>query len=277
MILSERRIRMSPSMMALAALAVQMMLWMAPSEAQQPAETTVKAQDGTPMALILEGEFEMGSHAHEGEPDERPRHRVYLPAFYMDKYQVTAARYAKFLEASKREPPRFWSEVRLSEEGDRPVVGVDWMEAEAYCRWTGKRLPTEAEGEKAARGTDGRKYPWGNDEPTRQHANFGQDKEENEAMPLTPVGRYEAGKSPYGIYDMAGNVWEWTADWYDEKYYSQSAARSPKGPAKGLTKVTRGGAWDRHQFNLRTANRSSMNPTDRIKSLGFRCAQDGPP
>jgi len=255
-------------------LAAAAALWYVAPALGNQLKQAMLGSDGAPTVLVPAGEFEMGSGEHEGEADERPRHRVHLDAYYMDQYQMTVSRYVKFIEATKREPPKFWNEVRLPEGGDLPVVGVDWLDAEAYCQWAGRRLPTEAEWEKAARGADGRKYPWGNEEPTSRHANFG--KQEKDELPLTPVGRYEAGKSPYGIYDMAGNVWEWTADWYDENYYRQSAPRNPQGPSQGLSKATRGGAWDRHQFNLRAANRSGMTPTNRLKSLGFRCAQDGP-
>ena len=254
-------------------LAVGTAWWAVPVVAGHAGEGTL-GQEGAQLVLIPAGEFDMGSGEHEGEPDERPKHRVYLDAYYIDRYQVTVSRYIKFIEATKREPPKFWNDIRLPEGGDLPVVGVDWLDVEAYCLWAGRRLPTEAEWEKAARGTDGRKYPWGNEEPTSRHANFG--KQEQDEVPLSPVGRYEAGRSPYGVYDMAGNVWEWTADWYDENYYRQSAPRNPQGPAQGLSKATRGGAWDRHQFTLRAANRNALMPTNRLKSLGFRCAQDGP-
>jgi formylglycine-generating enzyme required for sulfatase activity len=234
----------------------------------------VIGKDRVPMALVPAGEFDMGSREGEGEDDERPRHRVYLDAFYMDRYQVTVSRYAKFLNATGRERPRYWNEATLSQGENRPVIGVTWQDADAYCRWAGKRLPTEAEWEKAARGTDGRKYPWGNEEPTSRHANFG--KSEQDEVPLLPVGSLEAGKSPYGIYDMAGNVWEWVADWYDAGYYQRSPVQNPAGPPGGQAKVARGGAWDRHVFNVRAANRSSFTPTNRFKDVGIRCVQDAP-
>ncbi|MFM8551584.1 MAG: formylglycine-generating enzyme family protein [Nitrospiraceae bacterium] len=254
-------------------LALSAAVWSAEPAAGDQLTPERSGLDGAPMVLIPAGEFEMGSGEHEGEADERPKHRVYLDAYYIDRFQVTVSRYAAFIEATKREPPRSWSSGRAQEEGEWPVVGVDWLDAEAYCQWAGRRLPTEAEWEKAARGADGRKYPWGNEEPTSRHANFG--KQESDELTRTAVGRYEAGKSPYGVYDLAGNVWEWTADWYDENYYRQSASRNPQGPPQGLSKATRGGSWDRHQFTLRSANRNGMTPTNRLKSLGVRCAQDG--
>jgi sulfatase modifying factor 1 len=240
-----------------------------------PPRSEITGKDGAPMVLVPAGEFAMGSQEQEGEDDERPRHQIFLDAFYVDTYQVTNGRYARFLKKTGRAQPRDWSRVKLPADGNLPVVGVTWQDAAAYCRWAGKRLLTEAEWEKAARGTDGRKYPWGNDEPTKRHANFGKSENDHEA-PLLPVGSLEAGKSPYGAYDMAGNVWEWVADWYDESYYRQSPERNPKGPPQGTAKVARGGAWDRHVFNVRSANRSELNPGNRFKDVGMRCGRDAP-
>ena len=245
-----------------------------PASAGQP-RSEITGKDGTPMTLVPAGEFDMGSHEQEGDDDERPRHRVSLDAFYVDKYQVTNERYAKFLKKTGRSQPRDWSKVKLPADGDLPVVGVNWQDAAAYCRWAGKRLLTEAEWEKAARGTDGRKYPWGDDEPTSRRANYGKSENDNEAH-LLPVGSLEDGKSPYDAYDMAGNVFEWVADWYDEHYYQQSPARAPKGPPQGTAKVARGGAWDRHVFNVRSANRSAFSPVNRFKDVGMRCGKDAP-
>lgn len=237
---------------------------------QQGREITGKGE--TQMILVPTGEFTMGSNAY-GRDNEAPTHRVYLDSFYMDKYEVTIFQYAKFLDAEQREPLMWWNEVSPRSDGDRPVIGVNWYDADAYCRWAGKRLPTEAEWEKAARGTDGRNYPWGNEEPTNRHANFGKCCDWKGYETLTEVGSFEQGKGPYGTYDMAGNVWEWVSDWYDENYYKGSPDRNPTGPSKGSKKVLRGGSWGDGALVLRDTLRNGGNPTSRNTDVGFRCAR----
>jgi formylglycine-generating enzyme required for sulfatase activity len=218
-----------------------------------------------------------------GSPDGRarnqPPHEVYLNAFYVDQFEVTTARYAKFLEATgqgqQRLVPKLWEQVNLSSDGDRPVTGVTWYAADAYCRWVGKRYLTEAEWEKAARGLDGRRYPWGNEEPAFMPANYGQSISRHTYRDsLKPVGSYEAGRSPYGIYDMAGNVSEWVADWYDENYYAASPKSNPQGPDQGLEKVFRGGSFVDSRLALKSASRERNFPTDKSLYVGIRCAQD---
>ncbi len=222
-----------------------------------------------PMALVPAGEFTMGSNLAD---DEKPGHHVYLNAFYMDKYEVTVGQYAKFLEVTDMEEPPDWYIMNQPQHQKRPVVNVDWEDAVMYCKWAGKRLPTEAEWEKAARGTDGRIYPWGNEAPTRLHANYGR-KEWNNHLSLVPVGSFEEGRSPYGIYDMAGNAWEWVSDWYDFDYYKNSPRRNPIGPATGDSKVVRGGSWLYISEFLRSAHRFSAQPTNKHFGYGFRCAK----
>ena len=257
-----------------AVVAIVLTLCVSPGFAGQP-PAEIAGKDGAPMTLVPCGEFDMGSPEQGGDEDERPQHRVHVDAFYVDLYQITNGRYAAFLKNTRRAEPRGWKNVTLPADSDLPVVGVTWQDAAAFCRWAGNRLLTEAEWEKAARGTDGRKYPWGDDEPSPRHANYGKSEDDPEAH-LLAVGSLEAGKSPYGVYDMAGNVWEWVADWYGETYYRQSPDRNPKGPPKGTSKVARGGAWDRHVFNVRSANRSAFNPSNRFKDVGFRCARNAP-
>jgi formylglycine-generating enzyme required for sulfatase activity len=221
------------------------------------------------MVLVPAGEFTMG-----GDSMDNPRHPVYLDTFYMDKYEVTTSRYARFLQATGRQLPFKWSEAGLVSHGDRPVIGVTWEDADAYCRWAGTRLPTEAEWEKAARGTDGREYPWGNEAPTPRHANFNKCCEWKGYGVLAIVGSLEAGRSPYGIYDLAGNVSEWVADWYDKASYKYELDRNPKGPADGEEKVVRGGSWFDGGPLQRSALRSRSYPSAPSTDRGFRCAKD---
>jgi formylglycine-generating enzyme required for sulfatase activity len=244
----------------------------------------VIGQDGARMVLVPAGEFLMGEDSRKyavGDPmhNYAPIHRVFVDAFYIDKYEVTVSQYAKFLEETHRAEPRFWNEAKLERDGRRPVIGVAWDDANAYCQWTGKRLPTEAEWEKAARGPDGRKYPWGNNEPKRAYANYDWYgiRSWQGYETLAPVGTYEAGKSPYGVYDMAGNVWEWVSDWYASNYYLTGPMENPKGPQKGKDRVVRGGSWRHPSELLRSAYRHHYQPTVLpFTYLGFRCAQDFP-
>jgi formylglycine-generating enzyme required for sulfatase activity len=254
------------------ARAVQDAIYLLEAKGGRPAQghNEVVGKDGAPMVLVPAGEFMMGSN--DGEGDERPVHWVCLDAFSIDKYEVTTTRYAAFLQATARRAPERWNEVSHVSDGERPVIGVDWHDADAYCRWAGKRLPTEAEWEKAARGPDGRKYPWGNEEPTTRHANFGKSSW-NGYTTLITVTEQEAGKSPYGAYGMAGNVWEWVADWYDKTYYQNSPDRNPTGPASGQAKVLRGGSWGNNPRAVRSATRNGLYPTDRYDNRGFRCAK----
>ncbi len=232
--------------------------------------TDAHGNDGAPMVVVPAGVFTMGSNEVE---DEQPIHEVTLDTFYIDKFEVTTAHYRRFLEATKWPHPRHWDEVDAAKDGDRPVIGVSWSSAEAYCRWAGKRLPTEAEWEKAARGTDQRLYPWGNDDPTDVHGNFGKLRWKGYET-LSPVGSYPAGHSPYGALDMAGNVWEWVNDWYDPTYYARSPAKNPTGPDHGESRGVRGGAWNYDGLLARAADRNRDDPTTQIDTFGFRCAAD---
>jgi formylglycine-generating enzyme required for sulfatase activity len=229
---------------------------------------SITAEDGAEMMLVPAGEFWMGSEAGDREAfdDEKPRHKVSLEAHYIDKYEVTNALYKRFMEATDRAAPSYWTD-RTVNSPPQPAVGVSWHDAEAYCKWAGKRLPTAAEWEKAARGTDGRKYPWGDQaEPRRANA------EQKSGKPL-PVGSYPKGVSPYGIHDMAGNVSEWVQDWYAEDYYQRNPEANPIGPDIGRTKVLRGGSWSSTPRFLRSAVRGSDTPDTRDRTIGIRCAK----
>jgi formylglycine-generating enzyme required for sulfatase activity len=223
------------------------------------------SDDGAEMVRVPTGEFVMGSD--DGAADEKPRHRVHLDAYSIDKYEVTNALYRRFMDAASRAAPSYWNDSKWNGVS-QPVVGVTWHDADAYCKWAGKRLPTEAEWEKAARGTDGRKYPWGNDWDSRR-AN----STESQLGKTAPVGSYASGVSPYGAHDMAGNVWEWVADWFDASYYQRSPERNPTGPETGQRRVLRGGSWLSNPINLRTADRLSVSPEHRNTNVGFRCAR----
>ena len=240
---------------------------------KQGYEKTMSAQSHEPsMVLVPAGEFTMGSQ--KGDPDERPAHQVYLDAFSIDRYEVTVGQYASFLQEAGGHTPSDWATMNQLAHQKRPVANVDWADAAAYCKWAGKRLPTEAEWEKAARGTDGRLYPWGNEAPTSLHANYGKTGSSHHGA-LAPVGTLEGGKSPYGTYDMAGNVWEWVSDWYDHDYYKNSPSRNPTGPPTGGYKVIRGGSWNSNPRALRSSDRYWDPPSFRSQYVpGFRCAKN---
>lgn len=282
------------------------------------------------MILVPEGTFLMGSTREDIDKllgldrnieidrldNEFPQREVYLNAYRIDKYPVTNAPYKQFIESGGYEQKAFWSDAGwqyivqtnplesneldgvLQGEPDCPVVNISWYEAEAFAKWAGKRLPTEAEWEKAARGTDGRSYPWGN-EFDKTRLNCAEAKIERP----TPVTKYPQGQSVYGCFDMVGNVWEWTADWYDSQYYRHAPNKNPLGPimaeenpcfwrpeevgisiyelkpsagSKTLSacKVLRGGSWNGSGIvHVRCANRDYDEPTYKNDTIGFRCAK----
>jgi len=229
-------------------------------------------RDGASMVLVPAGEFIMGSD--KGDDDEKPVHRIQTDSFYIDKFEVTNGRFAKFIDAIKGEPPwGFDDKDTPVAHADQPVRWVTWLDATAYCQWAGKRLATEAEWEKAARGTDGRQYPWGDELPTPAHAVFGQ-KEGSESLP--PFSSRDKGKSPSGAQDMAGSLYEWVADWYDDEYYAKTPSQNPRGPSEGTQKVQRGGSYSNNPYRLRASFRTKDNPTEARPNVGFRCAQDVP-
>jgi formylglycine-generating enzyme required for sulfatase activity len=313
--------------------------------------TIVNEKDGAQMVLIPAGEFTMGSD--EWYNDEHPPHKVYLDAFYIDKYEVTNALYKKFVQETGHRVPAslidpeydlwkqdglfpkskiqdqdllqkllqerviinnnsgdtyyayfdnqiryehqlkkrlkqigvgkiepilaIWRQFHLGafpdEIAQQPVVNVSWSDAAAYAKWAGKRLPTEAEWEKAARGTDQRRYPWGNEPPDEKRAHFARQWEGIKNTYLA-VNALKAGVSPYGVFQMGGNVCEWVADWYDPHYYKNAPQRNPKGPDKGIYRVIRGGAFITPGFYLRCTDRDFDMPGDQNNSVGFRCVRN---
>ncbi|MFQ5507970.1 MAG: SUMF1/EgtB/PvdO family nonheme iron enzyme [Leptospirillia bacterium] len=245
---------------------------------------SVSAPDLTDMAFIPAGPAIIGNDGREitegkGNLDETPEHTVHLEAFYIDLYEVTNARYQKFVRATGRKPPRHWKNGGIPEGKEQhPVVYVSWFDGDDFCRWEGKRLPDELEWEKAARGDDGRIFPWGNrfaldraNSPQRWASIKGEDGG------TLPVGSFESGKSPYGLYDMAGNVWEWTDSWY-KPYPGNEFPNSFYGEKN---RVLRGGSWyDCLSYGCGLSapsyNRSRFTPKIRNNSFGFRCAVSAP-
>jgi formylglycine-generating enzyme required for sulfatase activity len=242
-------------------------------------QTFINAKDRAVMILIPAGEFLMGSADGEGYRNENPARKVYLDSYYIDKFEVTNLQYREFMTATDYKPPRDWSDYDTSRL-NHPVVGVSWYDAVAYAEWADKRLPTEAEWEKAARGTDGRKYPWGNVPPDtggRYRANYkvGKYGAADGYSNTSPVASFPLGASPYGVMDMAGNVWEWCADWYDTGYYRKAPTKNPPGPASGKHRILRGGAWlNDDTFYLRCAVRGWHQPALTFNYVGFRCVKD---
>jgi formylglycine-generating enzyme required for sulfatase activity len=225
--------------------------------------STMTGADGATLVYVPAGEFTMGS---DYSPDEQPIHKVNLPAFWIDQTEVTTNQYAACISAGKCDPPSNTDHFNTAY-ANYPVVDADWKQAKAYCEWAGRRMPTEAEWEKAARGTDGRIYPWGNDAPSNSLLiNITLD------VHIAAVGKIPKGKSPYGAYDMAGNVWEWVNDWYNETYYQSSPLSNPLGPNSGQYRVVRGGSTNYSDNDVRSASRDRFDPTYHSTDIGFRCA-----
>jgi serine/threonine-protein kinase len=257
------------------------------------------------QVYVPAGAFSMGSDTGGG--DEKPVHTVTLNAYWIDKTEVTNAMFTKFVQATgyktgaEKAGKAYvytgngnWQEVNgaqwRSPHGPssnitgldlHPVAQMSWNDAQAYCSWAGRRLPTEAEWEKAARGDkDKRWYPWGGDKPNGSLLNFADknfdaswaDKTTDDGYKFTaPVGSYPKGASPYGALDMAGNVWEWVNDWYDGNYYGNSPAQNPTGPTSGQYRALRGGAWGYSDYVARASNRYWVDPSLSLDYFGFRC------
>jgi formylglycine-generating enzyme required for sulfatase activity len=238
----------------------------------------VADRDGMEQVFVPGGEFLMGSEGSDpsaGE-DEQPQRTVFLDDFWIDRTEVTNGMYARCLQDGACQPPGdVASNMRAAyfddpSYEDYPVIFVSWEDASAYCAWAGRRLPSEAEWEKAARGLNGQIYPWGDISPTSQLANFA-----NYVGDTSIAGHYPAGTSPFGALDMAGNVSEWVADWYSQDYYDVAPLDNPLGPDSGEFRVLRGGSWFTSARALRGAFRLGNYPELRSESIGFRCALSG--
>ncbi|MBX3235030.1 MAG: SUMF1/EgtB/PvdO family nonheme iron enzyme [Nitrospiraceae bacterium] len=263
------------------------------------------------MVLVPAGEFFMGGNGDsETLPDEQPARRIWLGAFLIDRYEVTNQEYERFVRGTGYPAPANASAAATLWEGTtpmpgierHPVVNVSWLDAVAYCRWAGKRLPTEAEWEKAARGTDGRKYPWGQEwDLTKANsasywakdtvhfadsqdwenfwlkgrgASLSKEKGLKGEVLTMPVGSFPESVSPYGLFDMAGNVAEWVQDWYNPNYYRTGPLTDPPGPERGAIKSMRGGSWLKPAVSLRTSDRDWGTMDSRPSGTGIRCARD---
>ena len=264
----------------------------------QQARKKISGFDGATLVHVPSGWFVMGSKS--GDKDERPPRKVFVPGFWIDQTEATAERFARFVaqtgykttaekrkwswtwDASLRKGKGGWRKTKGASwrrpEGPKsswksvpkqPVSHASWPDAEAYCQWAGRRLPTEAEWERAARGGDGRRYPWGKERDVMR-ANL---KGGKDGFPVVaPVGRFPKGASPFGALDMSGNVWEWVADRYQSRAYKKMAERDPHGPSKGKTRVVRGASWGSPIAWATAHNRYHRPPDYRNNKIGFRCA-----
>jgi len=204
----------------------------------------------------------------DGPRSNQPQHQVYLDAFAIDRTEVTNAAFAEFVAQANFQPKQGWDTARMLEHANEPVVGIIWAEADAYCRWAGKRLPSEAEWEKAARGTDGQLYPWGNTWDSAKTNTL-----ESGQKGVLPVGSFPDGASPYGVLDMAGNAAEWVADYFDFDYYASAPDHNPPGPNKVLDHGLRGGSWASPTEHAQTFFRDSSHSVEPNERVGFRCVQ----
>ena len=263
-----------------------------PSLVPQGGSLQVSPMDQMTMIYIPEGSFLMGTDPSDAMTEcrkfftncvrdwflsEAPPHHVNLSAFWIDRTEITNGMYALCVSAGAcTHPHGSNSNTRDGytddpQYADYPVIYVTWYDAQDYCKWAGRRLPTEADWEKAARGVNGSMYPWGNGAPNSQLLNY-----DSEVKDTTTVGSYPQGASSYGVLDMAGNVWEWVADWYGETYYATSPVDNPSGPASGTQRVNRGGSWAGDVGDVRSAHRNKDAPDWSSYELGFRCAANTP-
>jgi len=236
------------------------------SQAEKPAD----------MVLIPGGEFLMGSPENKGRWDEHPQHKVYLDAYWIDRYEVTGGDFEEYLAQNSKQHPTvtgwYGRKVRPGMER-KPVIGLTWKRCRNYCLWRGKRLPTEAEWERAAGGINHRIYPWGNEPPDETRAHFNRCCFIDKGDILREVGSLEPGKTPEGVYEMSGNIAEWVFDWYDAHYYRKSPHKNPRGPSKGKYHVVRGGAWNSLPDYMRVSHRYGQNDGQEFYGIGCRCAR----
>ena len=261
----------------------------APLVGPLPIQTITTPKDEAVMVYVPAGEFLMGTSDADIEyykeifplrritrfDNERPQRTVFVDAFYIDKYEVTNKQYKQFLAETGYKPKHYLDRLPYNAP-NLPAVVLEWEDAVAYTVWAGKRLPTEAEWEKAARGTDGRIWPWGDEwDGTKLSGNDGTGRKDG-YKETAPVGQFPQGASPYGAHDMAGNLWEWVSDWYDPNYYQTSPPNiNPKGPETGDGHVLKGGGWAENLDFTRCASRLGGEPGSLLR--GFRCVIDAPP
>jgi len=233
-----------------------------------------QGRDPSPMVYIDAAKVVRGADDEIGQFDEKPTRIVTLAAYFIDLNEVTNTQYQRFIQQTRRHQQEvmvFFDDVAYLFLPTLPAVGVSWSDANDYCAWNGKRLPTEAEWEYAAGGNGRGRWPWGEDFKDG-YANI---RDGNDGFAYTaPVGSYEIGRSNFGLYDTAGNVAEWVEDWYDEFFYKEGQVTLPKGPNEGTTKVVRGGSWDHAAYDTRTTRRFAVAPYRKEATIGFRCAMD---
>ncbi len=238
----------------------------------------VSSQAGEPadMVLIRAGEFSMGSPEGQGRKDEQPQHQVYLDAYWIDRYEVTGGDFERYLAEHPQQHPTItgWHGRKVRPGMERkPVIGLTWKRCRNYCLWRDKRLPTEAEWERAGGGVHHRTYPWGEVPPDARRAHFNRCCFINKGDILREMGSLERGKTPEGVYEMSGNIAEWVFDWYDARYYQTSPYKNPKGPPKGKYHVIRGGAWNSLSDYMRVSHRYGQNDGKDFYGIGCRCAK----
>jgi iron(II)-dependent oxidoreductase len=222
------------------------------------------------MIHVSSGPFTMGGRDEDSPRNERPAHTVFLSDYYISRYPITNQEYREFVQCTGHRIPIHWQRGTFpAGTGKHPIANVSWQDADAFARWRGARLPSESEWEKAARGTDERPYPWGSrfTEGERCNAN-------NQVGTTTPVNEFPDGRSFYELWDMAGNVYEWCQDFYDDEYYKSSPATNPKGPDGGQERVVRGGCYIESRAALRTTHREGVGEVTTRDTIGFRIAMD---